>query len=409
MNNAIDTNNCGTCGNVCAAGQVCTAGRCGVCPTGTPGYALCPGVGCADIGIDVHNCGACGNVCPTNQACMSGVCQPCPGGAPVCPALWAPAIERCTEQDDPANCGACGHTCTSPSAPDCMGEVCTCAETVCAGVCTNVARDNGNCGACSHACPTGQICAGGACVPCSTTVYPNYCLGTCVNFATDATNCGRCGNVCPGAGGYGGQTCVGGACLCEPPYCTCPRDFTNCGGRCLLLSDDRLNCGACGHACTSSQNCVGGACVSGCVPSCPGRNCGPDVCGVVSCGTCPSGQSCVAGLCGGGSTGGGDAGSGTGSCPDWTPCLSVMVTPFTSGCTSDGYRLTITNSCSYEVQYEYCFQHLDGTCDCGEDTIGGGVTLTSPGDFSCNSTGRLRYYGTNPVRWGSCPVLSTCN
>jgi Concanavalin A-like lectin/glucanases superfamily len=68
---AIDTGNCGTCGNACntGAGETCTAGVC-VCTTGTS----CSGV-CVDTTTNQNNCGMCGNVCgvATCSSCNMGL------------------------------------------------------------------------------------------------------------------------------------------------------------------------------------------------------------------------------------------------------------------------------------------------------------------------------------------------
>jgi hypothetical protein len=107
-----DSNNCGSCGHICAANQVCTNGNCG-CAPGTCSYAgtcyangaahpaiscqvcsngawttapngnscsrggtCCSGSCITDISSNVNNCGACGNVCDAEggYACTSGTC-----------------------------------------------------------------------------------------------------------------------------------------------------------------------------------------------------------------------------------------------------------------------------------------------------------------------------------------------
>lgn len=64
-----DRNNCGACGNICAAGVPCIAGNC-ICP---PGYSVCA-TGCEDLASDASNCGSCGNVCTGGTSCQNGSC-----------------------------------------------------------------------------------------------------------------------------------------------------------------------------------------------------------------------------------------------------------------------------------------------------------------------------------------------
>jgi hypothetical protein len=64
-----DLNNCGACGNPCAAGELC-----------------CDGV-CADLQSDDNNCAACGQSCGEGNSCIAGVCTTadgCPVGADAC-------------------------------------------------------------------------------------------------------------------------------------------------------------------------------------------------------------------------------------------------------------------------------------------------------------------------------------
>jgi len=42
------------------------------CPSGTTSCST----GCADLDTDTQNCGSCGNVCPSGQVCTSGSCMP---------------------------------------------------------------------------------------------------------------------------------------------------------------------------------------------------------------------------------------------------------------------------------------------------------------------------------------------
>ena len=53
-----------------------------------------------------------------------------------------------------------------------------------------------------------------------------------------------------------GQVCVAGTCLV-----TCQEGQTVCGGTCVNLRSDSDNCGACGHDCKGTRECVAGECV----------------------------------------------------------------------------------------------------------------------------------------------------
>lgn len=105
-----DTQNCGSCGNVCPAPvtagsgtAVCSSGKCGLncaasltaCPAGAP-------KDCVNEATDKNNCGSCGNVCsqaPTNgtAACHAGACGfDCNPGYAVC------NNSTCAQQADPS-------------------------------------------------------------------------------------------------------------------------------------------------------------------------------------------------------------------------------------------------------------------------------------------------------------------
>jgi hypothetical protein len=79
-NLSSDINNCGTCGNKCAAPNAtaaCTNGGCVIVACNS-GFANCNGQfadGCeVNTNSDINNCGTCGNKCAAGRSCVSGVC-----------------------------------------------------------------------------------------------------------------------------------------------------------------------------------------------------------------------------------------------------------------------------------------------------------------------------------------------
>ncbi len=72
---SVDSQNCGTCGNVCPIDSTCIDGVCS--SPCLPGQTNCNG-NCVDITSNPQNCGKCGNVCPADAVCISGVCSTYP-------------------------------------------------------------------------------------------------------------------------------------------------------------------------------------------------------------------------------------------------------------------------------------------------------------------------------------------
>ena len=73
-----DEQNCGTCGNVCAANQTCSEGECVLACE----YPLenCGGF-CVNVLTNTTHCGGCNESCSTGEACDEGYCfTPAPSG-----------------------------------------------------------------------------------------------------------------------------------------------------------------------------------------------------------------------------------------------------------------------------------------------------------------------------------------
>jgi hypothetical protein len=194
---------------------------------------------------------------------------------------------------------------------------------------------------------------------------------------------GQGGTGGPGNGGSGGS--VGG----------CSSGQSTCGSECKDLSDDQLNCGACGHACGTGQTCQAGqcqcsaqllACNGACVPA-DVNNCG-------GCNTkCGSGQVCSANSCQS-SCGAGETQCSAGACVDTTnnalncggcgmacPAGSVC-NGGTCGCAAAGQMLC-GNACvdtmTSNANCGGCGQACAGTCMNGAClTMPGGAVLLPP-------------------------------
>ncbi|MEY2931646.1 MAG: hypothetical protein RL033_2395 [Pseudomonadota bacterium] len=163
-----DEQHCGACGTSCFDTQTCDAGSC-VCPANT---VLCTPMTlgrvddmvasvsgtpqCVDTTSNSQNCGSCGNVCTGGQVCDGGSCA-CPSGQSLCDG-------RCVDpQSSLEHCGSCGNACVGGQV--CDGGSCECpqGQTLCDGRCSDMQTDNAHCGSCTTRCGLGQGCAAGSC------------------------------------------------------------------------------------------------------------------------------------------------------------------------------------------------------------------------------------------------------
>ncbi len=252
-----DNANCGMCGRVCNDPDVgCLNGKCG-CDKDFCGSW--PFIECVDFATNPYNCGRCGKVCfgslctplqsettkNTVTGCEARECKKaeCDSGWLDCDRDWNDATDcgtsnGCEVPIDEQNCGACGKVCPPSTA---------CVKTFDGYDCFLLSQ-------CSD--PHDGVCAdeaGG--------LY-------CTDLGTDLANCGVCGNACDTrndsllGGFYTSRDCIEGVCVTRCALGSADCDFD---GLCETnLSNDPLNCGACGVACEYGQGqpCVRGACLT---------------------------------------------------------------------------------------------------------------------------------------------------
>ena len=326
----VSTGRCGACSTLndkCPSGQYCApAGQGFECAPGCKadlecqvmigGSGACCSHACVDTASAKDNCGACGNACG-NGTCCTGKCFDL--------------------QADPMHCGACTKVCPS------MNNVPTCAQGVCgSGACvkgyadcdmnaqngceTNVGSDKKNCGQCGTACVADHaqlLCLAGTCTigacdmgyrDCNMT----YGDGCEANVQLDPINCGTCGVSCAKVQ-HAQAACNMGICaigMCDAGWANCNKvDNDGCE---VSVTNDPMNCNACGMVCPGPPNmvttCTNGVCGMGmgCLPGfkdCDGNpnngceinlfkdplNC--SACGM-SCGTGTNGMAaCNMGMC----------------------------------------------------------------------------------------------------------------
>jgi hypothetical protein len=105
---------------------------------------------------------------------------------------------------------------------------------------------------------------------------------------SDINNCGACGNSCGSAAPNTVAGCIQGVCAASQ----CVQGFADCNlsaqdGCEVNVTNNVLNCGACGHACTASATCVGNVFTSPGVPACNAGFCSVIQAGISQ--VCPNG------------------------------------------------------------------------------------------------------------------------
>jgi hypothetical protein len=178
----------------------------------------------------------------------------------------------------------------------------------CSGKCVDLMTDPDNCGGCGFSVPYGETCrdgqfssaqgrsSGGSSVLTSGTTRAgspitsltatgtqaacpagrSSCTGTCRDLSNDAGNCGSCGNAC-----LSGQNCQNGRCILPAasvtaatstlvtvtPELSCSSGEIPCGSSCVNVFTDKKNCGVCGRTCGTGEICVDARCGPACAVS----------------------------------------------------------------------------------------------------------------------------------------------
>ena len=194
----------------------------------------------------------------------------------------------------PLNSGMCpaGYSCKTT---DESGTFC--AKSICKGLSVDIYKDDNNCGSCGHKCGTAESCKNGVCGGSDATKV--WCDGKYIDPNTDVNYCGAkgsCSGTSVSAANYRGmncsshpskKVCIDGSCVencpsgqaicmhmcvtladvniaaCEGLTVTCNPGFGQCdksAPKCLDLSQDASNCGACGNKCGDGYVCVAGEC-----------------------------------------------------------------------------------------------------------------------------------------------------
>ncbi|MBN1608684.1 MAG: hypothetical protein JW940_18800 [Polyangiaceae bacterium] len=173
-------------------------------------------------------------------------------------------------------------------------------DTLCDSRCVFTEDDPSNCGGCNRVCREGQECEWGEC-RCSAELQEVGPDGACVSVRSDPENCGALGHKCPAK-----SECIDGIC-----YCT-ERHTRICGDQCVHYLEDAAHCGPCDNACSESEVCYGGQCVSGSALGAGGSAGHEEIGG--GCETSPVSDPCDTDPCGDHGTCDPDGNDGQGAC-----------------------------------------------------------------------------------------------
>ncbi|XXY50219.1 hypothetical protein WME91_03595 [Sorangium sp. So ce269] len=159
--------NCGRCGNRCAAGVTCVERECRVvCPAGA---TLCGGQ-CVDVMTDPRHCGGCGGASGEDcgaRRCVNGRCEsPCPDGQLLCGERCCPPRANTTARCDDGVCD-----------PICRTGFQDCNKTMNDGCESNLWVDDNHCGDCATRCGPRDSCSRGKCAP--NPVKVETCVAAC--------------------------------------------------------------------------------------------------------------------------------------------------------------------------------------------------------------------------------------
>ncbi len=425
-------------GDPCTHADLCLAGECaqGVlldCNDGDPCTAdTCAGGGCAHT----PGSGPCddGDVCTLGDICKSGSCVPgqvmsCEDGNVCTDNACDPAL-GCQQAFNAASCtlfdlcqtgaqcngGTChaGTPIVCADGNPCTNDLCDPQTGLCQFLMTTTPCDDGN------ACTSGDLCAGGACLPGASKscddgspCTADSCDGTtggCVHLANDAT-CSD-GSACTLNDACAGGVCIPGAATGCDDNNPCTDDA--CGALTGCSHVNNAQACAVGDVCELAQ-CQAGACVTTGVKGCDdGNPCTTGTCvAPLGCvfspvpdgATCASATACA----GAGTCSAGKCAPGTKTdCSDGNVCTDDLCDPQVKGC----YWLPASGACE---DGDLCTGHdvcTNGKCLPG--TLFGPATNCDDGnvctDDSCVPATGCQHLANSAAcdDGNACTVLEKC-